>query len=397
MPKPFMARDGPHYGNTADYYYPPAAPFMPGPAGLMPTTMIMNQFGPTPPPPPPPHQGYYHHPLPLPQQQQQQQQQQQHPQIHPQALPLPPPTSSSSSSSSTTLPLLPTTTATGATTPTTNGTISTTTTTTTAATTTTNAPTTDQEYCDFLYHVGFLQGRLADTFLTIPALNKTYSLHALVVARSPTLHRLLVSTDQQQQSTTKTGNKYRLEITDMPGSVIEEALYATLGHLYRPMMLPDIMYLFARPRVLLSILDVADYLDIQPLTMMIYDALGHEWNLETILFWLPYLSSSSSGASFDYGVHYLTLTLPQQLESFHYNGDYMDLAHVYAHLPPHGLLERCIEADQLPVRDPMQRLDFAKQVMALRKQWMEVDDGISVALRFNHGEVTVRVIHPPSP
>lgn len=242
---------------------------------------------------------------------------------------------------------------------------------------------------------------MADTYLTLPGIQKTYSVHALIVARSPTLQRVL-------NSTKKKNNKYHLDLATAAKPttstfMTEEAVHAVLGHLYRPMTHPDIMYLFARPRVLLSILDVADFLDIQPLTAMIYEALSHEWTLETILFWLPYLSGGGGAAS-DYGVHYLTHTLPQQLDAFYQpppplvnennSNNYMDLAHVYAHLPPHGLLERCIEADALPVRDPMQRFEFAKQVMALRKQWMDADDGISVALRFHQGEVAVRVIHP---
>ncbi|CAO3588458.1 unnamed protein product [Absidia cylindrospora] len=264
----------------------------------------------------------------------------------------------------------------------------------------------DQEYCDFLYHAGFLQGRLADTLVDIPSIHKTYPLHALVLARSPTFHGMLVS-DQTSKRTVSSGGRkrYTIRLTaqhHLPSSVTEEAVAATLGHLYWPMTHQDVMYLFARPRTLLSILDMADFLEMQPLTSMIYEALSQEWNVETILFWLPYLAppptttkDEGQSASLAFGIHYLTQTLPHQLDAF-YNDNFMDLAHVYAHLPL-GLLEPCIEAEGLNVRDPMQRLAFAKQVMANCQQWMEMDDGLSVALRFNNGEVAVRVIHPPQP
>ncbi|KAI9301822.1 hypothetical protein BJ944DRAFT_270893 [Cunninghamella echinulata] len=294
-----------------------------------------------------------------------------------------------------------------------------------------NIITIDQEYGDYLYQYGFKQGRFADTVVEVTQINKSFSLHAIILARSSIFFGLLQEeknkmNHQQHHPIKKNKIKYHLTFHDLPSSVTEEVMTTVLSHLYRPMTIQDIMYLFARPRNLLAMLDVADYLDIQSLTSMIYDALRHEWNFETILFWLPYLDQTTStitppmdknenenekgdeknknkkngnnqkhstmSASMSFGIHYLTQTLPVQLESF-YGDNYMDLAHVYSHLPL-GLLEKCIEHDHLCVRDPMQRFEFAKKVIALRESMLEANDGVSVTLRFNDGEVSVKVIRP---
>ncbi|CAO3651294.1 unnamed protein product [Cunninghamella blakesleeana] len=346
---------------------------MPPPPHL--TTLHLQHHPPPHPPPPPPHHHHSPHPPPpqlFPQQQQQQPHQQQQPMMNP------------------------------------------------------NIITIDQEYGDYLNQYGFKQGRFADTTIEVPQINKSFSLHAIILGRSPVFFGLL----QQEQNKWNNNNdikkkkkKYHITLDDLPTSVTEEVMTTVLGHLYRPMTIQDIMYLFARPRNLLAILDVADCLDIQSLTGMIYDALRHEWNFETISFWLPYLDQttvthhlsmdnnnnnnnnngeekktnsfikkSSMSASMSFSIHYLTQTLPVQLESF-YGDNYMDLAQIYSQLPL-SLLEKCIEHEHLCVRDTVQRFEFAKKVIALRETMLEANDGVSVTLRFDNGEVSVKVIRP---
>ncbi|KAI8064607.1 hypothetical protein BC940DRAFT_305501 [Gongronella butleri] len=238
--------------------------------------------------------------------------------------------------------------------------------------------TTDQELCDYLYHMGFVQGACTDTVVTVGHCQK--EAHALMLGRSPKLQQLLSAQGKKK--------KKQLSLGDAPLTATEEVVHTAIAHFYRPLHQQDILYLFARPRTLLGLLDFAAYLELHPLCAMIYDALNHEWTLDTIVFWLPYLElgASADTASVAHATHFLTAVLPAQLDAFGPDNNYIDLAHVYAHLPL-PLLKRCIEHEKLTARDPMQRLHFAKQVLALRD-----DDGTKATLRFDDGNVSVMLI-----
>ncbi|CAO3622983.1 unnamed protein product [Cunninghamella blakesleeana] len=276
-----------------------------------------------------------------------------------------------------------------------------------------------QAYCNYLYHVGFLQGHFSDVTISIPSISKTFALHSLIVSRSPYLYRRLL--DLQQQQDEDESSFIELDY----GPALIESFHTIFTHLYRPLSRQDIAY-FAneKPQVCLELIDIAEYLEIPLKDMLVHAILSQGFNENSALLWSMHLkqyiiidsttsfkkkaTSSSNNNNTNSGnvdqqylkpwvrsidehlLQYLTRGLSTKLEAFttsvkmsggftigkHQAHGYMasktlplrgmtELAKIYAKLP-WCYLKRCLENPDLPVQDSIQRYLFSKKVFQLR-------------------------------
>ncbi|KAF7727064.1 hypothetical protein EC973_008027 [Apophysomyces ossiformis] len=260
-------------------------------------------------------------------------------------------------------------------------------------------------YCDYLYHVGYLQGQFSDVNLTVPRLQKTYALHSLIISRSPEIYRRL------------TQNPHSIEL-DL--DISPEALHTILGHLYKPLSHHDLCYFASeKPRVCAELLDAAEQLGLDQLLDRTLHIVAQSLSQSSVYYWITAMHSFNDKhrrwvESLDHHlVQYLTIGLATQLEAFSTTvkmsgGAYiggihaygympsktpptrgmMDLAHVYAVLPL-DYLKRCLEHVDLPVQDAIQRYHFAKQVLTIRENLGK--HGLSVVLRVD-GEANLLIV-----
>ncbi|KAI8391410.1 uncharacterized protein BYT42DRAFT_193540 [Radiomyces spectabilis] len=268
-----------------------------------------------------------------------------------------------------------------------------------------------QAYCDYTYHIGFMQGYFSDINVVIPGLSKPYALHSLNLSRSPVLRRRLAQLDPHQP---------RLLELDLPVSA--ETLHTVIGYLYKPLTQHEVFYLVSeKPRLCVELLEATEELELDGLLDMLLHALGQSLNQSSIHYWItqmhPFRDKQRRWveAMEQRIIHFLTVGLSVQLDATpstirmtgninigHHSADgympskrplaraLMDLADIYAALPV-TYLKRCLEHEELPVQDTIHRYCFAKEVLAQRAQKYG-KSGVSVILRFEHGQSKILVV-----
>ncbi|KAI8070919.1 hypothetical protein BC940DRAFT_175452 [Gongronella butleri] len=287
-----------------------------------------------------------------------------------------------------------------------------------------------QSYCNYLYHVGFLQGFFSDVTVSIPSIDKEFALHSLVISRSPTFYRLIHHQQQQQQQQSKQDDDEATSVLTLPlENVSVEAVQMVLQHLYRPLAPADVLFLVSEHAALvLEVLMVADYLELPLKDMLLHTLLSNGFKEASAVEWArllaPHVSSGGAMAPFmrtidDQLVHYLTRGLvSNKMDSTlkmsggmaigkHQASGYMasktppmrgmaEIAQIYASLP-WIYMSRCIEHVDLPVQDDLQRFWFAGNVLE-RRQSLQLlpennkksrDPPIIRALRFGYPAPTL--------
>ncbi|KAI9311300.1 hypothetical protein BX666DRAFT_1996862 [Dichotomocladium elegans] len=268
-------------------------------------------------------------------------------------------------------------------------------------------------YCDFLYHVGFMQGYFSDIKVNFPIQQTSYALHSIVLARSPFFYRRLLSSGGAEDG------MGRLEI-EVHGS--HEALHTALGHLYRPLAQQDLCYIVSeRPQVAAELLQLSDELELDLLQHQILLISTQNLNQHSVYFWISVLVAQTARKPWmdvlDYHIiQFLTSILPGQLDAFPTHSEeheqiislgsttaatvaaknpgVMDLVHIYAGLPT-SYLKRCLEHKDLCVTNVLQRYVFATQVLRAREQMGQRD--LSVAMQFqSKGDADILLVKRPS-
>ncbi|KAG0163667.1 hypothetical protein DFQ30_011200, partial [Apophysomyces sp. BC1015] len=241
--------------------------------------------------------------------------------------------------------------------------------------------------------------------LTVPRLQKTYALHALIISRSPEIYRRLVQ------------NPHTIEL-DLDVSL--EALHTVIGHLYRPLSHHDLCYLASeKPRICVELLDASEQLGLEQLVERVLHIVAQSLTQSSVHYWITATHTFNNKhrrwteALEHHLVQYLTIGLATQLEAFSTTvkmsggacigriqafgympsktpptRGMMALAHVYAVLPL-DYLKRCLEHTDLPVQDAIQRYHFAKQVLTLRESHGK--HGLSAVLRVD-GEANLLIV-----
>ncbi|KAI8097019.1 uncharacterized protein BX664DRAFT_275473 [Halteromyces radiatus] len=210
-----------------------------------------------------------------------------------------------------------------------------------------------------------------------------------------------------------------------------EAFHTVFTHLYRPLSHQEMSYLVnEKPQLCLDLIGIADYLELSLKDMLLHVILSQGFNETSAMQWVqilePYISSPSTSTTYhhqpdhnmkpwirtldDLLIQYLTRGLSTQLEAFstsvkmsggvvigkHQAHGYMesktlplrgmnDLAKLYSTLP-WSYLKRCMEHNDLPVQDTIQRYLFAKKVIQLRSSTTLADGTITIGLRFDTTE-----------
>ncbi|KAI9271825.1 hypothetical protein BDA99DRAFT_557037 [Phascolomyces articulosus] len=287
-------------------------------------------------------------------------------------------------------------------------------------------PTLDQSYCDYLYHVGFLQGLFSDITVNVPAVQKSYALHSLILTRSPLLYRRLLSLGvhhHQQQHPL---------VMDLDIVVSPETVHTIIGHLYRPLTQQDLFFIVnENPQICFELLDATQELELEALQNQLLNTLGRSFTQNTVFYWISALLSTSQHYPSPTSTHpqqrqrlwtdlldqqivrYLISGLPRQLtaqspspsscdESDDVNfgtcvqvadptegklGSWQDTidewARVYSELPLE-YLKRCLEHNELLVKDTVERYKFANRVLYFREQLGK--NGLTVLLQFSGGD-----------
>ncbi|ORX60453.1 hypothetical protein DM01DRAFT_1404718 [Hesseltinella vesiculosa] len=254
-----------------------------------------------------------------------------------------------------------------------------------------------QTYCNYLYHVGFLQGNFSDITLSIPSIGKQFALHSLIMSRSPTLYRQLLAQTPSQEP---------MVMTLEHKGIGEEAFQVVLTHLYRPLTHPELLYLVTeRASLALEMMRLSDEWELPLKDMLLHTLLSHGQSEASAREWArllaPHLENQTRDAKpllswlrplDDQLVQFLIRGLPAKLEAFstsvrmsgglligkHQANGYMasktpalrginDLANVYATLP-WIYLKHCLEHPDLPVQDTIQRYWLAGKVLDRRVQ-----------------------------
>ncbi|KAI9016450.1 hypothetical protein CLU79DRAFT_763972 [Phycomyces nitens] len=255
-----------------------------------------------------------------------------------------------------------------------------------------------QDYCDYLYHVGFLQGQFSDIHIVFPTLQKSYALHSLVLSRSPAFFRRLSQPH---------GKSLEIDL-----DLSSEAIYTVLSHLYRPLSYGDVCFTVnENPRVALELLEATEELEMEGLSDMLMHSINQHLNQISVYHWIRLLRSFSGSQKRwietlqHHLVQYLTHRLVNQLEAFPIGAKmtggicigqneafgYMptktpplrgmvELARAYS-LLPESYMKLCLEHEDLPVQDMIQRFHFAKQVLMFREQ--RGKQNITAVMRFD--------------
>ncbi|KAI8341413.1 hypothetical protein BC941DRAFT_449835 [Chlamydoabsidia padenii] len=245
-----------------------------------------------------------------------------------------------------------------------------------------------QSYCNYFYQVGFQQGNFSDITVSIPSLKKIFSLHSLVLSRSPYLYQRLVNLPKYEPSV--------IELDYGPATI--ESFHLIFSHLYRPLSRQELAYLAnEKPQIYLELIGVADYLELVALKdMLLHVILSQGFNESLAMRWIQLLQPFSSTKPWvkqldERLLDYLIRDLPTILDVFptsvksnggimigkHRVEGYMasksfprrgmtDLVEFYSTLPL-VYLKRCLEHPDLPVQDSIQRYQFAKQVLQQRR------------------------------
>ncbi|KAG2228055.1 hypothetical protein INT45_012079 [Circinella minor] len=307
-----------------------------------------------------------------------------------------------------------------------------------------NSPTAipDQNYCDYLYHVGFLQGLFSDITVNVPAVQKSFALHSLILTRSPILYRRLVNLGVHHHH-----HQQHPLIMDLDIAASPETIHTIIGHLYRPLTQQDLFFIVnEKPQICFELLDATQKLELEALQNHILHVLGMSLNQNNVFYWISALLSISqqqrkrlwTDLLDQQIVHYLTFGLPKQLikkqssssstsspppprvtapissftdelssssplqddvnfgtcvqvvdpsttieqgEGEEWFNDIMDTwARVYAELPL-KYLKRCLEHKDLMVKSSIERYKFAKKTLYFRSQFGK--NGLTVLLQFS--------------
>ncbi|ORZ23117.1 hypothetical protein BCR42DRAFT_446838 [Absidia repens] len=264
-----------------------------------------------------------------------------------------------------------------------------------------------QTYCNYLYQVGFIQGNFSDVTVSIPSIAKSFTLHSLILSRSPYLYQRLINLQQDDNAMPVIELDY--------GHAMTESFHTVFTHLYRPLSHQEMTFIMSEnPKLYLELIDIADYLELPLKDILLHVILSQGFNetsaMRLVRLLQPFLSAPSplsmqqQQPQQDKAIkmkawvqtldeqllHYLTRGLSTQLEAFSTSVKmsggvvigknptygYMasktiplrgmtDLAKLYATLP-WVYLKRCLEHDDLPVQDTIQRYYFAKKVLQLR-------------------------------
>lgn len=241
--------------------------------------------------------------------------------------------------------------------------------------------------------------------MSIPSIAKTFTLHSLILSRSPYLYQRLI---QLEDGATVIELDY--------GPVSPDAFQTIFTHLYRPLAHQDMTFLMnEKPQLYLELIGIAEYLELPLKEILLHVLLSQGFNNETsalrwVHFLQPYATHSGWAKTVDDRlVQYLTRGLSTQLEAFSTSvkmsggvvigknptHGYMtsktiplrgmtDLANLYATLP-WIYLKRCLEHPDLPVQDTIQRYYFTKKVLHLRSSTAiaQGEGLITVGLRFD--------------
>ncbi|CAO3592073.1 unnamed protein product [Absidia cylindrospora] len=260
-----------------------------------------------------------------------------------------------------------------------------------------------QDYCNYFYQFGFLQGNFSDITVTIPSIAQTFALHSLVICRSPYFYRRLIHLQHHQQNNTKPVLELEFK------QVMPESFRAALVHLYTPFSCQDLVCIVnEKPQLCFELIGIADYLELMTLKdKLIHLLLSQDFNQTSAMEWASILHSPSSSppqtqpwtcALSDRLLLYLVRDLPAQLMAFptasvktnspaakmnmgfaigkHHIRGFMasktvtsqgmtNLAELYSSLPS-TYLKLCLESPDLPVQDTLQRYVFARKVLQLR-------------------------------
>ena len=239
----------------------------------------------------------------------------------------------------------------------------------------------------------------------MPALQKSYALHSLILTRSSTLYRQLLGLSMHQHP-----------VIELDINASHETVHTILGHLYRPLAQHDLFFIVnEKPQMCLELLDAAHDLELDSLQSQLIHTLYRSFNQNNILYWLsahiahprPYSDLLDQQI-----VRYLTAGLPRQLEgsptsTYDRNDEVKfgscvhllstdgwhdamdDWARLYAELPL-DYLKRCLEHRELMVRDSVERYKFAKRVLYFREKLGK--RGLAVLLQFSSSDANSGIL-----
>ncbi|ORZ20507.1 hypothetical protein BCR42DRAFT_370267 [Absidia repens] len=292
-----------------------------------------------------------------------------------------------------------------------------------------------QDYCNYFYQFGFLQGKFSDITVTIPSIAQTFALHSLVICRSPYFYQRLIHL-QHHHYHQPNNTKPVLELEYK--QVMPESFRSALAHLYSPFSYQYLVCMVnERPQLCFELIGIADYLELTTLRdRLIHILLSQDFNQTSAVEWALILHSSASTPSHTQPwthalsnrlLLYLAQDLPAQLMAFptasvkmnmdfaigkHHTRGFMtsktvtshgttNLAELYSSLPS-TFLKRCLESPNLPVQDTLQRYVFARKVLQLRSssssssaKAIELDDvQITAGLQFCSNEQQQKSITP---
>lgn len=240
----------------------------------------------------------------------------------------------------------------------------------------------------------------SDITVRVPALQKSYALHSLIISRSPNLYRRLM-------------NRSHHHVIELDLRVSSDAVNTIIGHLYQPLSHNDLCFFVnENPQLCAELLIAAQELELEKLQHQILHVLAQNLTQNTVFYWMAALRSMPqqpwTEAVDKHIVHYLTQGLPTQLGAFAAKETSLsfgpcnpsikqcqavqgisELVRVYANLPLE-YFKRCLEHENL-VHDTVQRYNFAKQVLQFREQTGK--RGLAVVMHFQaEDNVGIRIV-----
>lgn len=252
--------------------------------------------------------------------------------------------------------------------------------------------------CDHLYNAGYLNGLFSDVTLGVPNLvggGKAYHLHALVLARSPYLYRLLVESPTRNEISLDFNNDH----------ITEDGLAIAIGHLYAGVSKSHI-----HPDNATAVLATAYLLQLPDLANLAADRIKRDICRETVERYIQFVNDESAYGDYSKSIQaqcfdFITRQLVRELAegtpgsvptpqaSFP-----ADLVDIFVGLPFHWL-KSAIESPSLNGSSDMKKYQFARAVIAQRERIRqrrvgagEIEAGgeESVVLSFDHAAPTGR-------
>lgn len=239
----------------------------------------------------------------------------------------------------------------------------------------------------------------SDVTVTVPALQKSYALHSIIISQSPKLYRRLMNRSHH--------------VVELDLRVSADAVNTVIGHLYQPLPHNDLCFIVnENPQLYLELLIAAQELELENLQHQMLHILGQNLTQNSVFYWMATLHSMPhqpwTKVVDQHIVQYLTQALPKQLGAFSTKETSVsfgpsspsvvrcqtaqgltELARTYASLPL-KYLKRCLEHKSL-VHDAVQRYNFAKQVLHYREQ--SGKRGLAVVMHFEADDnVGIKVI-----